>query len=140
MPVAYLIDEKQQSRKKALSSIAIFGGGLVLLCAASFGMVSWLTELTNYGGSVKSLFDLVYDLFYDTILPLNGLLLCLFVSYRWKKHALNKELSIGNDKYEGSWTQKYINFSLGTFIPVVLLAIFLNTVAQVYFGSPLFGQ
>ncbi|NRA54179.1 MAG: sodium-dependent transporter [Gammaproteobacteria bacterium] len=140
VPVAYLIDEKQQTRKKALSSIAVFGGLLTLLCAASFGMVSWLTEVTNYGGNVKSFFDLVYDLFYDTILPLNGLLLCLFVSFRWKKHSLNQELSIGNDKYQGSLTQKYINFSLSTFIPVVLLAIFLNTVAQIYFGAPLFGQ
>jgi NSS family neurotransmitter:Na+ symporter len=140
VPVAYLIDEKQHSRKKALSCVAIFGGLLTLLCAASFGMVSLFTELTNYGGSVKSFFDLVYDLFYDTILPLNGLLLCVFVSYRWRKHSLNKELSIGDENFEGSLTQKYINFSLGTFIPVVLLAIFLNTVAQVYFGAPLFGQ
>jgi NSS family neurotransmitter:Na+ symporter len=59
------------------------------------------------------------DLFYDTVLPLNGLLVCLFVSYRWKKHSLNHELSIGNESFEGSFMQKYINFSLGTFIPVV---------------------
>lgn len=139
VPVAYLIDERQQSRKKALSTIAIFGGCLTVFCALSFGAVSVFTEFVSYGGASKSFFDVVIDLFYDTILPLNGLLVCLFVSFRWKKHSLNQELSIGNDSFEGSLMQKYINFSLGTFIPVVLLAIFLNTVAQKYFAASLFG-
>lgn len=139
VPVAFLIDEKKHSRKKALSTIAIFGGLLTILCALSFGMVSQLTEFINYGGSTKSFFDIIMDLFYDTILPLNGLLVCLFVSYRWKKHSLNHELSIGNKEFEGSLMQKYINFSLSTFIPVILLAIFLNTIAQKFFTTSLFG-
>jgi len=139
VPVAFLIDEKKYCRKQALSIIAIFGGFLTILCALSFGMVSLFTEFVSYGGETKSFFDIVMDLFYDTVLPLNGLLVCLFVSYRWKKHSLNHELSIGNDGFEGSLMQKYINFSLGTFIPVMLLAIFLNTVAQKYFATSLFG-
>jgi len=138
VPVAYLIDEKKQSRKKALGSIGLFGGLLTVACAVSFGMVMFFTELLSYGGGTKSLFDLVYDVFYDTVLPLNGLFVCLFVSYRWKKHALNQELSIGDDSFEGSLTQKYVNFSLSTFIPIILLAIFLNTVATKFFASPLF--
>jgi NSS family neurotransmitter:Na+ symporter len=48
----------------------------------SFGMVESLTSFVNYGGADKSLFDIVYDVFYDTILPLNGLMVCLFVMYR----------------------------------------------------------
>lgn len=138
VPVAYLIDEKKQSRKKALGTIGLFGGLLTVACALSFGMVMFFTEMLSYGGGIKSMFDLVYDLFYDTILPLNGFFVCLFVSYRWKKHALNQELSIGNDNFEGSLMQKYVNFSLSTFIPVILLAIFLNTVATKFFAQPLF--
>lgn len=138
VPVAYLIDEKKQSRKKALGTIGLFGGLLTVACALSFGMVMFLTELLNYAGAPKSMFDLVYDVFYDTVLPLNGFFVCLFVSYRWKKHNLNQELAIGNEGFEGSLTQKYVNFSLGTFIPVILLAIFLNTVATKFFASPLF--
>lgn len=138
VPVAYLIDEKKQTRKKALGTIGIFGGLLTVACALSFGMVAFLTEMVTYGGGVKSMFDVVYDLFYDTILPLNGLLVCLFVSFRWKKHSLNKELAVGDSGFEGSMMQKYINFSLSTFIPVILLAIFLNTVAQKYFSTTLF--
>ena len=118
--------------------MAVFAGILTIFSALSFGMVSFFSEFANYGGSTKSFFDVVYDIFYDTVLPLNGLLVCVFVSYRWKKHSLNQELSIGNEKFEGSLMQKYINFSLGTFIPVVLLAIFLNTVAQKFFQTTLF--
>ncbi len=139
VPVAYLMDEKKQSRKKALSTIGVFGGSLMVLVSLSMGMVGFLSEMVSYGSGVKSLFDIIVDIFYDTILPLNGLLLCLFVSYRWKKQAFSEELSIGNEGFEGSLMQKYLNLSLGTFIPVVLLLIFINTVADKFFAYSLFG-
>jgi len=139
VPVSYLMDEKKQTRKKALSIIGLFGGVLTILASLSLGMVGFLTEMVTYGSGVKSFFDIIIDIFYETILPLNGLLVCLFVSYRWKKHNLNKELSVGDDSFEGSLMQKYVNFSLGTFIPVILLVIFLNTVADKFFAHSLFG-
>ncbi len=139
VPVSYLMDEKKQTRKKALSTIGLFGGVLTILASLSLGMVGFLTEMVTYGSGVKSFFDIIIDIFYETILPLNGLLVCLFVSYRWKKHNLNKELSVGDDSFEGSLMKKYVNFSLGTFIPVILLVIFLNTVADKFFAHSLFG-
>ncbi|MBL4940107.1 MAG: sodium-dependent transporter [Colwellia sp.] len=139
VPVAYLMDEKAKTRKKALNTIFIWGGILAALSALSFGMVDLLTNLTSYGGKSKSLFDLIIDMFYDTILPLNGLLICLFVSYRWKKEKLNKELSEGNENSGQSILAKYVDFSLGTFIPVVVAIIFINTVARIYFGYDFFG-
>jgi NSS family neurotransmitter:Na+ symporter len=78
-------------------------------------------------------------MFYDTILPLNGLLICLFVSYRWKKENLNKELSEGNPSFGQSILAKYVDFSLGTIIPAVVLVIFVTTVARIYFGINIFG-
>lgn len=140
VPVAYLIDEKKQSRKKALSTIGLFGGVLTIIASMSLGMVGFLTEMVTYGGKMKSFFDIIIDIFYDTILPLNGLLVCLFVSYRWKKKSFNQEVSIGSDGFEGSFLQKYVNFSLGTFIPFVLLVIFLNTVADKFFAYSVFGS
>jgi len=139
VPVSYLIDEKSKTRKKALNTIFIWGGLLAALSALSFGMVGWLTSLTSYGGVSKSLFDIIYDMFYDTILPLNGLLICLFVSYRWKKHNLNKELSEGNPSFGNSILARYVDFSLGTFIPVIVAIIFITTVARIYFGYNVFG-
>ena len=139
VPVSYLIDEKGHDRKKALTTIFIWGGLLAVLSTLSFGMVDWLTSLTSYGSGTKSLFDVIYDMFYDTILPLNGLLICLFVSFRWKKHNLNAELSEGNPSYGKSFLAKYVDFSLGTFIPFILAAIFINTVAKIYFGYDVFS-
>lgn len=139
VPVAYLIDEKKQSRKKALSTIGLFGGILTVIASMSLGMVGFLTEMVTYGSGVKSFFDIIIDIFYDTILPLNGLLVCLFVSYRWKKKSFNQEISVGDENFEGSLMQKYVNFSLGTFIPFILLVIFLNTVADKFFAHSLFG-
>ncbi len=114
-------------------------GLLTVFATLSFGMVSFFTEFTSYAGGVRSFFDVVYDIFYDTILPLNGFLLCVFVSYRWKKLQLSQELALGNANYKGSWVEKYINFSLGTFIPVIVLGIFINTIAQKFFAYNIFG-
>ncbi|ALO35933.1 sodium-dependent transporter [Colwellia sp. MT41] len=139
VPVSYLVTEKKQTRKKALGYLTVTAGVLTLFATASFGMVPFFTEFTSYAGSTKSFFDVIYDVFYDTILPLNGFLLCVFVSYRWKKKQLSAELSIGNENYKGSWVEKYINFSLGTFIPAVVLLIFINTVATKFFAVSLFG-
>ena len=83
VPVASLMSEKNLSRKKALLVCGFLLIVLSLMCAVSFGMVGFLTEFTSYAGANKSFFDVVIDVFYDTILPLNGLLICLFVSYRW---------------------------------------------------------
>lgn len=139
VPVSYLVTEKNHSRKKALSILMMTAGLLTLFATVSFGMVDFFTSFTTYAGESRSFFDVVYDIFYDTILPLNGLLLCLFVSYRWKKHNLSEALATGSDNYKGSLAEKYINFSLGTFVPVILLGIFLNTVAVKFFGINVFG-
>ncbi|MDC1256017.1 sodium-dependent transporter [bacterium] len=139
VPVSYLVTEKNHSRKKALTILLMTAGILTVFATVSFGMVSFFTEFTSYAGNSRSFFDVVIDIFYETILPLNGFLLCIFVSYRWKKNQLSDELAIGNEGYKGSWVEKYVNFSLGTFIPVIVLFIFINTVANKFFGANLFG-
>uniref|UniRef100_A0A486XUC2 Sodium-dependent transporter n=1 Tax=Rheinheimera sp. BAL341 TaxID=1708203 RepID=A0A486XUC2_9GAMM len=137
VPVASLMDGKGVSRRKALYTLGAAMIALAVVCALSFGRVEALSELLSYGGKTKSFFDLVYDIFYETILPLNGLLLCLFVIYRWKKHNFDAEISQGNDSFAGSLLQKYVNFSLGTFIPFILAVIFVNTVSTIFFGKNL---
>lgn len=138
VPVAALMEEKNVSRKKALvllGSILIALGGF---CALSFGFVDFFTSFAHYAGAHKSFFDVVYDVFYDTILPLNGFLICIFVIYRWKRHNLNEALEEGAPNYKGSFFARYVNVSLGTFIPVILAVIFINTVCLKYFGYSLF--
>ncbi len=139
VPVSYLVFERCNTRKKALKILMMTAGVLTIFATLSFGMVEFFTEFTHYAGGVRSFFDVIYDVFYDTILPLNGFLLCIFVSYRWKKQQLSEELSVGSDGYKGSWVEKYVNFSLGTFVPVIVFFIFINTVATKFFAVSLFG-
>ena len=139
VPVAYLIDEKKMPRSRALTLLAIVGGLLVIMSALSFGVLTIFTEFITYAGQSKSFFDVIVDVFYDTILPLNGLMVCLFVSFKWKQYRLSEELAQGNHDYSGSWIEKYVNFSLRTFIPLILLLIFCNTVAQKFFAYSLLG-
>ena len=134
VPVATLRDERGMDRKKAIYTVALVQFVLAAACAVSFGMVSWFTNFVNLAGSDKSFFDLVELIFYNTILPLNGLLVCLFVIYKWKKSNLDLELQDGDSSFAGSLSQKYVNFSLGSFIPLILLLIFINTVALNFFG------
>jgi len=82
----------------------------------------------------KSFFDMVSDVFYETILPFVGFTVCIFTAYQWKLKGLKSELEIGDDSYSGSFLEKYINFSLGTIIPAVLLIVFISTVSQIYFA------
>ncbi|SDJ92707.1 sodium-dependent transporter [Microbulbifer yueqingensis] len=138
VPVATLCDERGMERKKAIYSIGAIQLVLAVACAMSFGMAGWLTEFMQVAGENKSFFDLVELIFYSTILPLNGLLVCLFVIYKWKRANFDRELQEGDSGFAGSLSQKYVNFSLGTFIPLILLLVFINTVAEKYFGHSFF--
>ncbi|MEH6551895.1 MAG: sodium-dependent transporter [Pseudomonadales bacterium] len=138
VPVSSLVREKGYSRPKALLVLGVTMAVLSIACIVSFGRVDLLTSLTSYAGSSKSIFDIIYDVFYDTILPLNGLLVCLFVIYRWRA-GFDAEMEHGDPQFKGSILERYVNFSLGSFIPLVLFLVFINTVALKFFGFALLG-
>lgn len=136
VPVSSFMDNFCMSRRKALLLLLATQGVIAIACAVSFGMVDSLTQFVSYSGAPKSLFDVVYDVFYDTILPLNGFLICIFVIYKWKKQNFHAELGVGDgDSFNHSKMAKYVDFSLGTFIPAILFVIFVNTVALKFFGG-----
>ena len=137
VPLSAFQDELGFSRRKSVFSLGGCAALLVIACTVSFGMVDYLTNFLNYGGANKSFFDLVVDVFYETILPLNGFIVCLFVIYRWKKVNFNAEASVGDDAFESSFTRKYVNIALGSFVPLILLLVFINTVLIKYFGGSL---
>ncbi len=137
VPVSGTMDELGYSRRK---SLYVLGTSMVLFalaCALSFGRVDFLTSFISYGGSTKSFFELVIDIFYETILPLNGFIICLLVALRWQRDKFDRELEAGADDFRGTLFERYINFSLRTFVPVLLLLIFINTVMAKYFGISL---
>ena len=134
IPISCWIDELKLSRKKAVGLQAFLLTLFAVPAVMSLGISDFFTNFTSYGGATKSFFDLVSDVFYETILPFVGFTVCIFCAYRWKVSGLKSELVKGDESYDGSMLEKYINFSLGTVIPVVLLLVFISTVAQIYFA------
>ena len=132
IPISCWIDELKLSRKKAVFLQAGLLTFFAIPAIMSLGISEYFTNFTSYGGATKSFFDLVSDVFYETILPFVGFTVCIFCVYRWKLEGLSSELSKGDPNYASSSLEKYINFSLGTIIPFVLLLVFISTVSQIY--------
>ena len=64
IPIAYLMDEKDKSRREACVIIAGLMSIFIVITTVSFGMSDFFTSFLNYGGLNKSFFDLIYDVFY----------------------------------------------------------------------------
>jgi neurotransmitter:Na+ symporter, NSS family len=137
VPVAFLVDEKKWSRKKAVSAMALLIFLIGLPSMLGFGAVGAFTEFVSYEGGVKSFMDLVQDLFFVISLPLGGFLLSVFISTKWKTAGLSEEISHGNPSYKGSFLEKFFNLMIVYVCPVVLGAMFLLTVLQKFFGVEL---
>lgn len=134
IPISYLMDEWEFPRRKAVLIQATGVTVCAALAAMSFGMSGFLTDFIPYGGGSRSLFDLIADTFSEVILPLVGFLVCIFCAYRWGRQGFSDELAVANPAFRGSWLEGYIHFSLRTFVPVVLLFVFINSVAEKYFA------
>lgn len=134
IPIACWIDELGLSRFKAVLLQATLLAIFVIPATMSLGISDFFTNFINYGGAGKSFFDLVSDVFYETILPFVGFTVCIYCAYRWKMHGLRTELATGDKNHSGSLLEKYLNFALGTIIPAVILLVFISTVRQIYFA------
>jgi len=139
VPNSAIMGAMNYSRRKSLSILAVSVLFFSILCIYSFGRADALTNFLNYGGVDKSFFDVIIDVFYDTVLPLNGLLSCLLVIFHWKRSNFHSELERGSPAYRGSFLERYVDLSLTTFIPIILSVIFINTVAYKYFGVSFIG-
>jgi len=138
VPLASIVETGKINRNRAMAFLAALMAVFTIPAAMSFGYHEMFTSFTQYAGANKSLFDVIYDVFYDTILPLNGFLVCIFVIYRWRKANFQAALHEGSSTTSMTWFDRYINVALGTFIPLVLVVIFINTVATKFFDTPLF--
>ncbi len=137
IPISWMIDEWGFSRVKAVLIQAALVSFFAIFAAMSFGMSPFLTDFIPYGGAPKSFFDLLADTFSEVILPFVGFLACIVVSLRWRNGGLSSELAQGDPHFRGSLTERYVNFSLRTFVPVILLFVFLNSASQKYFSFDL---
>lgn len=131
VPVAAIKAEGKKTRNRSLFLVIMGVAVGACLCALSFGQVNFLSEFAFYSGTNKSLFDVLVDVFYDTILPFNGLLICLLVVWKWKRHNMAAELSVNGHT---GWLERYTHVALAFWIPLILAGVFVITVMQKFFG------
>lgn len=118
--VTYLTEEKQLSRKKAVLLLTAIILVLGLPCALSGGVLSELT----IGG--KTIFDL-FDFTSSTILmPVGGLMMCIFIGYFWKpKNAIDELTNHGTVpmRFQRSWS-----FIIKFIAPIVIFSVIITSV------------
>jgi len=137
VPISYVVDEWKLSRAKSawLVAIFIFIIGIPSLVGNGYSEF-FSTNFITYkdGGQDTDFLSFVAALANDTILPLGGCLISIFAAYVWKKHNLDEELAQGSPTYKGSIIQKYLNFAIKYFAPIVLGVVFILTVLFKFFG------
>ncbi|WNJ20771.1 sodium-dependent transporter [Pontibacter sp. G13] len=140
VPASHLIDERKVPRKFAVIglSVVIFILGIPSMLSA--GGSEFFTQMLVYeNGSDKSFLDLINDVFSDTFLPLGGLILSLFLAYRWNLADMAKEIEQGNEGYIGSALNKYLDISIRFICPIILGGITLVTILEKFLSIQIFG-
>ena len=101
---AYFVDEHKWPRHKAatLMGLVIF----ILGCFSAVSIQNWdafpgvaRTITACFGGARASFFDLLDNLSCNWLLPLGGLLICLFVGWIWGTHRAVAEIRHGADNF-----------------------------------------
>lgn len=137
VPVSYVVDEMKIKRTKAvwLVALLIFIIGIPSLIGNGYSDF-FSSAFTTYkaGGTDSDFLSFVAALANDTFLPLGGCLIAFFAAHVWKKHNLDEELAQGAPNYKGSFVQKFLNFAIGYFAPIVLAVVFILTVLFKFFG------
>jgi NSS family neurotransmitter:Na+ symporter len=128
VPVAWLVDEKKFTRKKAAW---VLGGAAFLVglpSALSAGAVGWLTKVELFG--TKGFLDIMDLLFGTAIILINSLLLSIYSGWVWRG-APQKEISICSPNFEKPLVPGVSPASVWTFFirfvcPVVIVVVLLN--------------
>jgi len=92
VPVAYLVDEREWSRKKAAMAVGFLSFVIGVPAALSFGGMNIFTKIDFFGK-----FDFIFG---NISLAVGALLICLFVGYVWGVKNATKEIFSGNPKFK----------------------------------------
>lgn len=127
VPVAYLVEEKAFTRRKAVfltAGITICVGVLATLSVDSGSLLSSV-KVFGYG-----FFDLFDKLSSNILLPLGGVLITIFTAYVIKKESIIAELT-NNGTLNNANIVKGFYFILRYVTPILVLIVLLNSVGIV---------
>ncbi len=92
VPVAYLVDDREWSRKKAAVVVGFLSFVIGVPAALSFGGMKIFTKINFFGK-----FDFIFG---NISLAVGALLICVFVGYVWGVKNAIKEIFSGNHKFK----------------------------------------
>lgn len=120
VPVAYLVDERNWSRKKAASLMGSISFLIGIPSALSSGGVKFFTQI-DFMGKMNFIFG-------NVALAFGAFLICLFLGYVWSVKKALVEIASGNIRFKMRplWT-----FSVKFFSPIaiIIILIFIRTIA-----------
>ena len=118
--VAYLVEEKKMSRRKAVITIFAIAWPLGVLCSLSFGPLSDLKIFGNI------FFDFVDKLSANFLITIGSLLIVLFVGWKLKKEDVYDEFTNGGKLSANSKIFGVFWFVIRYIAPVAVLVILIS--------------
>lgn len=116
IPVAYFVDERNWTRRKATFLVGGFCFVLGIPSALSVGGVDILTRFGFLGKM-----DLIFG---NIVLAVGALAVCLFVSYIWKVKNALQEIASGNDRFKLRFLWVFsVKYLAPLFILIILIFI-----------------
>ncbi|SHH53144.1 neurotransmitter:Na+ symporter, NSS family [Clostridium collagenovorans DSM 3089] len=117
--VSYASEKFKISRKKATITSAVVVFLLSIPCALSFGALSNITILN------KSIFDFLDALTNNVLLPIGGILVCIFAGWIWKTRYVIDEITNGElRKFKLGFLYSFI---IKYVAPVLIGVVLLNS-------------
>lgn len=123
VPVAFLVDQKKWSRRKAVWVITAATFLLGLPSTLSQGTSDFFTNVMFLGQT--GFLSIMNRLFSDLSLPIGGFFICLFVGWVWGTRNAIEEIQIGAGT-SAAWFTKLWQFLVRFVCPVVILLVLLN--------------
>ena len=119
MIVAFFVEEKHISRRKATIISTVIVTVFGILCTLSFGP---LKDIQIGSRSIFGIFDFISS---NILLPVGGILISIYVGWRFERRLLIAELT--NDGQLKLWLIKPLVFVLKYVAPLFILVILLHS-------------
>ena len=118
--VAYLVEERHVSRKKASVIVFVVAWFIGALCSLSFGPLS---DIKIFGQTIFNFFDKLSANFLMTI---GGFLMVVFVGWKMSKSDVFDEFTNSGTLSANKRIFKFVYFMIRYVCPIAVLMIFLS--------------
>lgn len=121
---SYFVDEKKWHRKKAVLSLGIFAFVMGIPSALSFNLLS---DFLIFG---MNIFDLMFYITFNIMLPAGGLLIAVFVAWVWGFEKAVPALKMGAETIfeKSQWQISVWKVFLKYLAPILIFAVLLNSI------------